>query len=36
LLKKIPFGKFVDEDKVVTDRIAQMALDANDMKMDVA
>lgn len=36
LLKKIPFAKFVDEDKVVTDRIAQMALDANDMKMDVA
>lgn len=35
LLKKIPFAKFVDEDKEVNDRFAQMALDANDMKMDV-
>lgn len=35
LVKKIPFTKFVDEDKEVNDKLAKLALDMNDQKINV-
>ena len=35
LLKKIPFTKFVDEDKQTNDKFAQMALAMNENKIDM-